>query len=469
MIKDILKFSVSNIVNLVLGLLSAFILTRSFQPETYGVLNIFNTTVATAISFLYLGLDSSYIRFYNEPPSNNSSSQMGSRLLLCCLSLTTMLGIIMTLFFFDDLTEKIFGFESRLVCALLFISCFSQIILRFLNIKYRMDFNSKAYTVQAILTQVSLKFFVILAALFSLRVEKVLIINVMGVFVLSLIYVVIQRRSFFSFKGFFSFDGYGKVFLFALFSAPLSICINLNNSVSQQIIKSTLGVSSVGIYSSANYFVTVFSALQGGFATYWAAYMYSNYKEKQETIKKVNEYLLLIIIIFFYGMIIMRDVAYLLIGQKYQESKGFFSLVLCYPLLNLAAETTSYGISIKRKNHLGLLCFVVSTVINLLLAYLLTPIYGLKGAAFASMLSGVVLYVLRTVISQRYYSSIYDIKATVIDVSIIVAMSIIPSAFYSVTANILVTVLVLIVLAINHCRVVEMITKVKEALTSRRK
>ena len=467
MIKDILKFSISNIVNLVLGLLSAFILTRAFQPETYGVLNIFNTTVATGISFLYLGLDSSYIRFYNEPPINNTSAQLGSKLLFFCISLTVLLGIVMTSFFFDDLTDSIFGFKSRLICILLFISIFSQIILRFLNIKHRMDFNSKAYTIQAILIQISLKFFVIVAALFSLKVDLVLIINVMGVFVLSLVYTVVQRKSFFNFDNFFSYDGYGKVFLFAFFSAPLSICINLNNSLSQQLIKSSLGVSSVGVYSSANYFVTVFSALQGGFATYWAAYMYSNYKDKQESIKKVNEYLLLMIILVFYVMIIMRDIAYLLIGQKYQESKEFFSLVLCYPLLNLAAETTSYGISIKRKNHLSLISFIISIIINLLLTYFLVPHFGLKGAACASMISGVVLYVLRTVISQRLYSSISDIKITLIDVTVITAMSIIPSAFDSMAANILTTVLVLTVLVLNKSRVSEIIAKAKEFLRNR--
>ncbi len=373
----------------------------------------------------------------------------------------------MTSFFFDDLTDSIFGFKSRLICILLFISIFSQIILRFLNIKHRMDFNSKAYTIQAILIQISLKFFVIVAALFSLKVDLVLIINVMGVFVLSLVYTVVQRKSFFNFDNFFSYDGYGKVFLFAFFSAPLSICINLNNSLSQQLIKSSLGVSSVGVYSSANYFVTVFSALQGGFATYWAAYMYSNYKDKQESIKKVNEYLLLMIILVFYGMIIMRDIAYLLIGQKYQESKEFFSLVLCYPLLNLAAETTSYGISIKRKNHLSLISFIISIIINLLLTYFLVPHFGLKGAACASMISGVVLYVLRTVISQRLYSSISDIKITLIDVTVITAMSIIPSAFDSMAANILTTVLVLTVLVLNKSRVREIIAKAKEFLRNR--
>ena len=76
----------SNMVNMVIGLFSAVILTRVFVPEVYGVLNIFNTTVATGLSIIYLGLDSCYIRFYNEPPDNTSNKQLGTKLLLMCIA-----------------------------------------------------------------------------------------------------------------------------------------------------------------------------------------------------------------------------------------------------------------------------------------------------------------------------------------------------------------------------------------------
>ena len=461
MIKGILKFSVPNLVNMVIGLFSAVILTRIFAPEIYGVLNVFNTTVGTGLSIVYLGLDSSYIRFYKEPPEGSSNKQLGTKMMLISVLGDVLVGLVITVFFYDTFTEKLFGFSGRLICGLVFVSIFSQIVLRFLNIKYRMDFNAKSYTIQSVLTQVTLKLFVIVAALMNVGVEIVLLFNVLGVFVLSLAFIVIQRKAFFSFKRLFSFSGYSKVFKFAVYAAPLAICINLNNSISQQFIVKELGMPSVGIYSSANYFVTIFAALQGGFANYWSAYMYSNYKDKQEEIKKVNEYLLFAIIIVFSGMILGKDLIYLLIGSEYHESKTFFSLVLCYPMLSLAAETTSYGIALKNKNHLNLISFIISIASNLILAFFLIPVLGLKGAALAVMLSGVILYALRTFFGQKLYASVSDIRITVTDTVAIILLSIIPAVLDTYATCICVILIVLFVTVINRKYLGVLIQKLK--------
>ena len=469
MIKNILKFSLSNLVNMVIGLFSAIILTRVFVPEVYGVLNIFNTTVATGLSILYLGLDSCYIRFYNEPPDNTSNKQLGTKLLLICIAADILVGSFITFFFSDKFTMKMFGFASRIICALIFISIFAQIILRFFNIKYRMEFNSKSYNIQAILTQIMLKLFVIVAALMKLKIEIIVLFNVAGVFILTVVFIIIQGRNFFSFKTLMSFDHYSKIFKFAVFSAPLAICINLNNSIVQQFISRGLSISSVGIYSSAGYFVTIFNALQGGFATYWSAYMYANYKEKQTEIKKVNEFLLLAIIIAFSGMILGKDIIYLLIGKQYHESKKFFSLVLCYPMLMLAAETTSYGITLKNKNHLNLLCFVVSVCVNLVLAFILIPVSGLRGAAFASMISSVVLYLMRTVFGQKLYSSISNVWITVVDVIAIILISVIPSFIGGFKANLYVITVLRAVMVVNKKHIILILHRIRTSFSEIKK
>ncbi len=464
MIKTILKFSVSSVVNLILGLLSAVILTRVFSPDTYGTINIFNSTVATGLSVLCLGLDSSFIRFYNEPPGGKTNKDLGTNLLLICLSITLLAGLCFTLFFYKGFTGFIFGFESRIVCIMVFLSIFAQIIIRFLNIKYRMDFNTRAFTIQSILTQASLRFFVIIAALFSLSISGVISFNTVGVLSLSIIYLFIQRKNFFSFAHVFDFSSYKPVFLFALFSAPLTICINFNTSMTQQLIAHMMDVSKVGIYSSAGYFASILSALQGGFSTFWSAYMYSNYADKQVEIKKVNEYLLFAIILVFGGLILCKDIIYLLIGQQFQESKQFFSLLLSYPIFILASETTTYGIGIKKKTHLSLICFMISIAINLGLVYLLIPVMGLKGAALASLISGLLLYVMRSWVGQRLYQSISNLKLTILYVTFIAVMALLPAFTNNVITVIGVLLIIIVCLVINRKEAILCINKIKDEI-----
>ncbi|TYZ24507.1 lipopolysaccharide biosynthesis protein [Selenomonas ruminis] len=453
MLKSIMSFSVSNIVNLFIGLFTVVVLTRVFSPEVYGVVNIFNTTVATGLSILYMGLDSSYIRFYNEPPINDSNKDLGTKLLLCCLIITFICALIFSIFFHKEFAYCFFGFENRIIVIMIFVSICAQLILRFLNIKYRMDFNIKQFTIQSVLTQIISKLFIVLAALLSFTINGVVSFSACSILAFSLLHIYVQRKMFFSFKNINNFEDYRKVFLFATFSAPLPVCMNVNISLTQQIITHLLDVSSVGVYSSAGYFSSILGALQGGFTTYWAAYMYRNYKYKQNEIKQVNEYLLLCIIVVFACMILGRDVIYLLIGSDYHESKDFFSLVLSYPIFMLAAETTSYGISIMNKMQYFFACFIVSICINLWMTYTLIPIVGLKGAAVASFVSGVFLYISRTIIGQRLYNSISDIKVTIIDNIIIILMALIPSVFSDVLSNVFVPLLLVMALIINKERI----------------
>lgn len=458
-LKTILKFSVSNIVNLILGLLSAVILTRTFSPDIYGLLNIYNATVATGASILYMGLDVSYIRFYNEPPKDDGNKELGTKLLLCCLLVTVISAFIFSVFFYKEFSDNVFGIESRIIVTMVFVSIGAQIILRFLNIKYRMDFNTRQFTIQSIFTQVISKIFIIVAALLSLSINGVVSFSACSIFAFSLIYIFLQRN-FFSFRNINRFRNYRRVFFFAVFSSPLSICININTSFTQQIISHLIDVYAVGLYSSVGYFASILGALQGGFATFWSAYMYRNYKNKQNEIRQVNEYLLLAIIVIYAMLILGKDIVYLIIGDNYQESKSFFSLVLSYPIFMIASETTTYGISIMNKNQYSLACFIVSICINLGLAYVLIPFIGLKGAAISTFFSGMFLYISRSIIGQKLYNSISNMRITAVDVFIIILMALFPAFLSEVLSNALIIFLLVIALMINKEKFVLFLNKV---------
>lgn len=75
--KNVIKYSIPNIVSFILGIVSVVVLTRIFSTETYGIINIFNNTSALFLSIAYLGLDSAFIRFYNDLPRNINSKQLG--------------------------------------------------------------------------------------------------------------------------------------------------------------------------------------------------------------------------------------------------------------------------------------------------------------------------------------------------------------------------------------------------------
>jgi len=420
MLKSIFKFSISTWINFFISLFTAIITTRVFTPDIYGIINVFNTTSATIMSIICLGLDSSYIRFFNEPPAGNNSKQLTFKLISVSVSITAFVGVIISAFLYQPFTQAIFSRTSWLLSVMVFINVLSLLLLRFLNITYRMSFNVRQFTIQSILVQIFSKLFVVAAALFNPTAEVVISFNVLGVFILTVVYIFLQRKDIIPRKIDFDFTGYKPIFKYAFFTAPIYIAINLNGFFSQQIIAQTISLGAVGIYSTAYYFSTIISVLQAGFTTYWSAFMFSNYEKDRKKITGVHDYIMLFLIVAFIGMIIFKDLIYLLIGPQYQESKNFFALVSLYPILGIAAETTTYGMAIVKKNHITLINYTIAILVNLLSSIILTKQFGLTGTAAASCFSAIVLFALNTFWGQKYYKSISSIKRTVLCVVMIV-------------------------------------------------
>lgn len=98
----ILKYSISTWINLIVGLLSVVVTTRLINPHDYGLITIFISSTAFLMYILTLGLDSAFIRFYNDPPKGNTQNQ----LLYKCLFISTVFCCIAGLLVFFLLAQK---------------------------------------------------------------------------------------------------------------------------------------------------------------------------------------------------------------------------------------------------------------------------------------------------------------------------------------------------------------------------
>jgi len=422
-IKLIFTFSLSSWINFVIGVLATVITTRIFEPEVYGLINIFNVTSGTLMSILCLGLDGSYIRFYHEPPQSNDQKQLVFKLLSISLFMVVIVGGLISIFFYPSFSEAVFGRTSWFLSVMVFASAFSTIVLRFLTITYRMRFNARQYTIQNILVQFVTKIFIVCAALINPNVETVVVFNVGGLFILTLVYLFLQRKDILPEQKSISLKGYGEVVKFAIFNSPTLIITNANILVSQLIIARTLNNEAVGIFASANVFVAILNVLKGGLGTYWSPFMYSNYKTEQVKIIKVHNYVMLTLLVVLAGLVIFKDLIYVMIGSNYHGSKEFFALLLVVPILSMAAETTAYGIPISKKNHLTLINNIIGVTVNLGACILLIHLWGLKGAALASCISAIIIFSLNTYFGQKYYISVESIKKTILGVVLIILMA----------------------------------------------
>lgn len=426
-VKKVAKFSISTWVNFVLGFFSTFILTRIFLPEVLGTINLFYSTISTLLSVVCLGLDSGFIRFFNEPPQKETSALFLFKLIVLCILNTIILSIISYLFFADDITDFFLGTREFSLYVCLVLGVINQIFLRFLNISYRMRMDIRNYTIQSVLTNVVTRLSVITGALLdSTSALYAILGNVFCMSLLLCFYLFYQRKEWIPKKVDFLYSHYKEIISFSLHLALAAVIINMYSLSSQLVVKNMLGVYEAGVYASSSLFIAIMAVVKGGFGSYWSAFMYANYKkpEKKAFIMQTHRILLLISIVFLCILFPLRRVLYLFIGHEYWDSMSFFSLVLLYPLLQTVQETTGYGILIKKKPYITTLISFVSVASNIGLGIILIPICGLIGMAWANFVAAIITFASTSIIGQIYYRSVPNYYECVIGIFLLLSITV---------------------------------------------
>lgn len=446
--KGVIKYSISTWANLVVGFISVIFTTRLLSPESYGIIAIFLSASTVIMYIVTMGLDGAMLRFYNEPPAGDTKEQLMYKVIVISTAICLFSGVLTTLLVGGWVSNYIFGFVSKTLVGLLFLHTLVNVIMRYLNISFRMAFKARQYTIQNILINCLSRVLTIIAALFTDDVYYIISVFVIGLAVVLLVYLISQRQEFIPvgkngvIDKRLSFMGYKEYFRFALFSAPTYIVTYLNIYLGQHIIQNNLGAYELGIYSSAGMFVTILAALQGGFGTYWSAYVYKNYNEDSSRIKMMHDYAMVFIILVVSSIVIGRDAIYLFIGKDFHSSKQFFSLLLLAPSLSFLMQTTAKGIEIAKKNQISLIAHIIAVIVNVVLCIYFTKVWGLIGAAFANALSGVFLYVMSTIYGQKYYKTIDNSFKSIVGTLLLIAVVLSAFVFNDIISIIIMVIII---------------------------
>jgi O-antigen/teichoic acid export membrane protein len=290
-----------------------------------------------------------------------------------------------------------------------------------------MDSDALLYGVFSVAIQFAMKGSVVVAALVRPDYQTAVWASVGAVAAVVIGFVVVNRRHLFPPGMRYSFLPLRRLqglFVYSVYTWPIPVLLYVHVVVTQIIIRASLGHEAVGLFTSVAVFVGVVSAFQAGFATYWSGYMYRNYQTQVARIAKMHDYLALFVVVSMTLFVLLRDLAFLLLGSGYQATKPWFALLLVYPLLLILSETTAYGMGIAKKSHLMVMVTLSSVVSNVVITWALVPHWGLLGACVGSVVSGVILFAGQTYFGQKYFRSISNEWRTVFAVVAILVLSV---------------------------------------------
>jgi O-antigen/teichoic acid export membrane protein len=402
LIKKILSFSLASWVGAAIAFFVTPIITRVFLPDDFGKINLFVTYVSVIEYLAIIGMHQGYSRFYYDPPKGYNKNALFKFCLLFALafSLLVCLGIIL---FGNQLSELIAGEAGPVIPVCLCLNTVTFIFLTMSSMKFRVQHDALRFNVQEILSSIAVKASYLLAAFWGATYSKAIICITVSNLVLTLIFVVVQRRALFERLPKVSHANLWPLIKYSLPTVPAQMIFFVTGAVPLYFLNRYCDFNTVGIFAAALNITVIVRLARMGFSMFWPPYVFENHEKNPEGIQKVHLIFSLGVILFALVVLLFRDPIYLLLGSDYRDSMPFFAFMLANPILYTVAETTGLGISIAKKSELNVVASLVALVVCVLACWILVPLIGALGAAIAMMLGALGQYITQTILGERYY------------------------------------------------------------------
>lgn len=407
MVKKILSdsflYTFANILTKGIGFLMIPIYTSYFSTNDYGIIDLLMITGTILSIIIGLEIHQSVARFFPEAETEYEkkvvvSTSLWSIIILYGVFLAFILPFVgeISVYLFNSIEYKYILFIAILSFGFNFIYNFFAAQLRWqLKSKQNIIVSFIYSLITATITYVLLKYF-------SGNIESVFFAQIIAAIVGILL-------SYFFSKEYYSLVLNLKKFRELIsFSAPLifsTLIVYAMLYVDRLMINSFLSLDDVGIYGIAFRFASITTLLTIGIQTALTPLIYNNYKniDTPIAISKFFTYFLVAAFIFILILFLFSDNIVLLLANENYIVAGDVIPWLALSILFSGITNFAPGIFIAKKTKYILYINIFSFVINLILNFLLIKNYGLLGAAYSTMFSSFLYFMLYYYIGQKYY------------------------------------------------------------------
>lgn len=195
---------------------------------------------------------------------------------------------------------------------------------------------------------------------------------------------------------------YGYPFIFA------GLAYWLFGSMDRWMLAAMTSVEEVGIYSVAFRFASVVLFVSAAFGRAWSPYAIKIRTDFPSTYREVYARVLLVLLFVMLvaggGVALFSGELISLIMPEEYAASAIPLAVLCFGvILQSTQQVTAVGISLEKKTILFARLAWLTATINLALNFVLIPIYGVQGAAWATTVSYLVLTASYLYFTQRLH------------------------------------------------------------------
>lgn len=400
----------SSFVNILLGFFSVPIITRFVNRYDYGQFNLFMVYGSIALVVVCLGLDQSFVRYFY------ADKAMGYKrnIFINCLKYPIYISVPLAILFILITNLGLINFDFNLLLSLLLVLYVVILVIqRFCNLLLRVEYKTGNLARAVILQKV---IFIAVALLFIiiLRRQQVLVLvlaTIVSCLISTFYAFFVNRELLFSKERNSTPINMKEQFRFGL---PLIVSMGITTlltTIDRLVLRHHFGFGEVGIYATAISLIAVFTIIQSTFNTLWIPKVVEHYEKGKNSVDDLDRSFyqrgnqIITILMFFIGLsvILFKDWYALLLGPQFREAASIIPFLVFVPIMFTISESTCIGIVIKEKSEMHIIVAIGACLTNLIANLVLVPMYGGRGAAMAAALSYIVLWTLRTILSNRLF------------------------------------------------------------------
>jgi len=395
-LKGGLGLFLNRIIITLINFVFVFIAARFLGPTKFGLLAILISVFTIVEIFSRFGLHNTIQRFLSGRDEEGSGRNYGTILLIG--SVSTFITFIILFFSASFISKRIFN-EPELVYLLRYLSIallFSTPLELSRAVLIAKEKINSIVIIDVVNYAVRLILFVSLFLIFSEIIVVIWAINI-GYFSSLVVAIIFLKKLSLKPKFNYSKNSYRKIFNYSL---PI-LFVGLSYVISHQTDRLMIGIFStafaVGIYALVSKLSELLHFLHGSFLRIFMPIASDSYRSGNlDDIKKsycfINRWVSItnsIILMIFAGF---GKKIISLFGEDYSVLTSYKILLIIgiYSFFVTWVGPSGALLQMTNKQRVELINTIVFILLNILLNYFLIPIYGVFGAAYATLISGVI-------------------------------------------------------------------------------
>ena len=421
LLKNTIALSIGNFGSKLITFLLVPFYTNVLTLAEYGTIDLITVITTVLVPVITLNIHESVMRFMIDKDSD-SDSILSIGLIMILITFIICL-VSFPIFRIINVTSE---YSLLLVLYMLSFSI-SNIFMCYIRGKEKLF----DYSIIGIIQSILIASFNIFFLLYLKAGIKGYIFSYVIAYLLTSIICILRGKIFTNYHFVFNSKLAKSMLKYSVFLIPNSLMWWIINSLDRFMVTSIISIDANGIYSVSYKIPTILITLTTIFNQAW---MFSAIKENEKKKEEKNNYTNTIYSGLF-NIVISLSLFILLILKplmKIYVGKDFYSAWMYTPLLIIGAFFLTLGTFISNeytanKDSLGFLkSSSVGAVLNLILNFILIPRIGIFGAALATCVSYISVFIFRYFDTKKYIKlNICDTKKIIGVVLLIISSSVV--------------------------------------------